>query len=173
MHAPYRFVDGLAEDMLGYIFPRGNGIGVIGEPDAVDGPDRFGCGHSDDSEAASSQTGDIVGNGLVDVLDSREGAPEDVSVGRYVLPVGALSRNPQGQPSSIKCDFDTVFDRTGGCRVARAPGITSSFRRRGCRCRGDVETPDRNTRLARSRRNASGSTCLPTSAAPVNTLHEP
>ena len=24
MHAPYRFVDGLAEDMLGYIFPRGN-----------------------------------------------------------------------------------------------------------------------------------------------------
>ena len=27
---PYRFVDGLAEDMLGYIFPRGNGVGVPG-----------------------------------------------------------------------------------------------------------------------------------------------
>jgi hypothetical protein len=31
MHAQYRFVDGLAEDMLGYIFPRGNGVGVPGE----------------------------------------------------------------------------------------------------------------------------------------------
>jgi len=27
MHAPFRFVDGLAEDMLGYIFPAGNAVG--------------------------------------------------------------------------------------------------------------------------------------------------
>ncbi len=150
MHAPYRFVDGLAEDMLGYIFPRGNGVGVIGEPDATDGTDRFGCGHSDDSEAASSQTGDIVGNGLVAVLDAREGAPEDVQVGRYVLPDGTLSRNPQGQPSSIKCDVDMVFDPTGpavAVWIASAPGnhvvtpaawMSLSGRRQ--------QAPDRNTR---------------------------
>src|SRR5581483_7824622 len=39
MHAPYRFVDGLGEDMLGYVFPRGNGVGVTGEAGSVDGPD--------------------------------------------------------------------------------------------------------------------------------------
>ena len=30
MHAPYRFFDGLAEDMIGYIFPRGNAVGIPG-----------------------------------------------------------------------------------------------------------------------------------------------
>ncbi len=113
MHAPYRFVDGLAEDMLGYIFPRGNGVGVVGEPGAGDGTDRFGCGHSDDSEATTSQAGDLVGNALVGVLDHTEGAPEDVRVGRYVLPGGTRSRNPLGVPSSIKCAVDTVFTPLG------------------------------------------------------------
>jgi hypothetical protein len=150
MHAPYRFVNGLAEDMLGYIFPRGNAVGVIGEPDATDGPDRFGCGHSDDSEAASSQTSDIVGNGLVAVLDAREGAPEDVRVGRYVLPGGELSRNPQGQPSSIKCNVDTVFDPTGpavAVWIATAPGnhvvVPAAWMSLSG---GRQQTPDRNTR---------------------------
>ena len=31
MTTRYRFIDGLGEDMLGYIFPRGNGVGVPGE----------------------------------------------------------------------------------------------------------------------------------------------
>ena len=122
MHAPYRFVDGLAEDMLGYIFPRGNGVGVPGETDSGDGTDRFGCGHSDDSEAASSQTGDVVGHALVRRarLASRA-RPRTSTVGRYVLPGGTLSRDPLGQPGSIKCNVDTVFhaDGTGGRRVAR------------------------------------------------------
>ncbi|HET9729047.1 MAG TPA: hypothetical protein VFR41_06470, partial [Acidimicrobiia bacterium] len=113
MHAPYRFVDGLAEDMLGYIFPRGNGVGVVGEPGSNDGTDRFGCGHSDDSEATTSQAGDVVGAGLVEVLDHANGAPEDVQVGRYVLPGGTLSRNPLGVPASIKCDTDTTFTPLG------------------------------------------------------------
>ena len=65
MHTPYRFIDGLAEDMVGYIFPRGNGVGVVGEylnANSLQGNsgDRFGCGHSDDSEAASSQSADIL-----------------------------------------------------------------------------------------------------------------
>jgi hypothetical protein len=150
MHERYRFVDGLAEDMLGYIFPRGNGVGVPGEPNAGDGTDRFGCGHSDDSEATSSQTGDVVGNALVDVLDTAEGASENVKVGRYVLPDGMLSRDPQGQPGSIKCDVDTVFDASGPAVAVWMPGgpgghvvvpagwMSLSGRRQ--------KKPDRNTR---------------------------
>jgi hypothetical protein len=113
MHEPYRFVDGLAEDMLGYMFPRGNGVGVIGEPGSNDGTDRFGCGHSDDSESTSSQTGNVVGQALVNVLNTKEGAPESFSVGRYVLPGGVLSRDPLGLPDSIKCNVDTVFTPSG------------------------------------------------------------
>jgi hypothetical protein len=150
MHERYRFVDGLAEDMLGYLFPRGNGVGVIGEPNAIDGPDRFGCGHSDDSEATSSQAADVVGRGLVGVLNDAEGAPEQFSVGRYVLPDGTLSRDPQGRPGSIKCNVDTVFDPSGsavavwvvegsGDRVVvPAAWMSLSGRRQ--------TAPDRNTR---------------------------
>jgi hypothetical protein len=122
MHTPYRFVDGLAEDMLGYIFPRGNGVGVPGENNSGSGADRFGCGHSDDSEATTSQAGDIVGNALVGVLDQFGGAPEHVSEGRYVLPDGTLSRDPQGQPESIKCNVDTVFNATGPAVAVWLPG---------------------------------------------------
>ena len=58
MNAPFRFIDGLAEDMLGYIFPSGNAVGIptlsnLGPSDT----DRFGCGHSDDSEAVSRDIG--------------------------------------------------------------------------------------------------------------------
>ena len=149
MHTPYRFIDGLAEDMLGYIFPRGNGVGVPGEPGANDGTDRFGCGHSDDSEATSSQTGDVVGNALVSALDTH-GTAEDIRVGRYVLPGDVLSRDPLGQPASIKCDVDMTFDPSGpavGVWIAGTPAgqvitpaawMSLSGRRQ--------TTPDRNTR---------------------------
>jgi hypothetical protein len=147
MHTPYRFVDGLAEDMVGYIFPRGNGVGVPGEDNTGDDTDRFGCGHSDDSEAASSQTGDIVGNALIGVLDTFGGAPENVTVGRYVLPGGTLSRDPQGQPGSIKCDVDTVFNATGPAVAVWLPGghvvVPTMWMSLSGR---PQEKPDRNTR---------------------------
>ena len=150
MHEPYRFVDGLAEDMLGYIFPRGNGVGVIGEPGANGGTDRFGCGHSDDSESTSSQTGDVVGQALVGVLDSVEGAPESVSVGRYVLPGGVLSRDPLGQPESIKCNVDTVFSASGpatGVWVSGPSGGTVIIPPTWMSLSGRPQKhPDRNTR---------------------------
>ncbi len=150
MHAPYRFVDGLAEDMLGYLFPRGNGVGVVGEPGSGDGTDRFGCGHSDDSEATTSQAGDLVGTALVDVLDRTEGAPEDVRVGRYVLPDGTRSRNPLGVPSSIKCTLDTVFTPLGpavGVWLAGTPTRHVIVPAAWMSLTGRRQTrPDRNTR---------------------------
>ena len=84
------------------------------------------------------------------MLDQAEGAPEDVRVGRYVLPGGALSRNPLGAPASIKCDVDTTFHATGpavGVWLAGTPAnrvvvpaawMSLSGRRQA--------TPDRNTR---------------------------
>ncbi len=120
MHTRFRFIDGLAEDMIGYIFPRGNGVGVPGEDPnnpSADSTDRFGCGHSDDAEAASSQSGDIIGKALVDLLDAHGGKPERVVKGRYVLPDGSHSRDPLGGPE-IKCDVDNQFQFTG-----RAVGV--------------------------------------------------
>ena len=110
--------------MIGYIFPRGNGIGVPGEdpnnPTGA-GSDRFGCGHSDDSEAASSQAGDLVGNALVALLDSRGLPAERTVTGRYVLPSGALSRDPLGRPV-IKCDVDTTYQPDGPATAIFVPG---------------------------------------------------
>jgi hypothetical protein len=149
MHAPFRFIDGLGEDMLGYIFPRGNGVGVPGENGNSidpDDTDRFGCGHSDDSEAASSQTGNIAGVALVQVLDSHLGQPEAVARGRYVLPDGSLSRDPLGGPE-IKCDVDTQFHFAGRAvavwvdhqgRLSPAAWMSLDGRRQS--------RPDRNTR---------------------------
>src|SRR5207244_474036 len=115
MHAPYRFFDGLGEDMIGYIFPRGNGVGVPGEDPnnpSADSTDRFGCGHSDDSEAASSQAADLLAAPLIELLDSRGQQPEQTVTGRYLLPDGSLSRDPLGRPV-IKCDVDTTYSATG------------------------------------------------------------
>jgi hypothetical protein len=116
MHTRYRFVDGLGEDMLGYIFPSGNGVGVPGERDPSDidpsEDDRFGCHHSDDGEAASSQTGNIVGSALVKLLDAGGTKPEHVRHGRYVMPDGSLSRDPLGSPV-VKCDVDKTYHRAG------------------------------------------------------------
>lgn len=117
MHAAFRFIDGLGEDMLGYIFPRGDAVGIPSGSDPNPSlTDRFGCGHSDDSEAASARTAGIVGAALVRLLDTYGGPPERIAAGRYVLPGGRLSRDPLGGPE-LKCSADIVF------RAARGPAV--------------------------------------------------
>jgi hypothetical protein len=120
MHTPFRFIDGLGEDMVGYIFPRGNGVGVPGEDPSGSDTDRFGCAHSDDSEAASSQTADIAGDALIRALDFHSGKPERVVQGRYVLPGGERSRDPLGGPE-VKCNTDVTFDFAGRARRVWIP----------------------------------------------------
>jgi hypothetical protein len=56
------------------------------------------------------------------VLSSVEGAPESVSVGRYVMPGGVLSRDPLGQPRSIKCNVDMTFYAFGPAVAVWVPG---------------------------------------------------
>ncbi len=113
MHGRFRFFDGLAEDMLGYIFPAGNAVGI---PSASNlnpsDTDRFGCGHSDDSESTGAQTGNIIGAALVKLLDAHSGVAETIAEGRYVLPNGTLSRDPLGGPE-IKCNVDQTFHYAG------------------------------------------------------------
>jgi hypothetical protein len=150
MHTRYRFIDGLGEDMIGYIFPRGNGVGVVGEynnPKSIQGDsgDRFGCGHSDDSEAASSSSADLVGAAAVKLLDTYGGAPEDVQTGRYVMPDGTLTRDPLGGPE-IKCNFDKTFAAKGPA-VAVVTDAGRVTPRAWMSLSGGVQTaPDRNTR---------------------------
>jgi hypothetical protein len=157
MHTPYRFIDGLAEDMVGYIFPCGNGIGVPGEypvsNPSADATDRFGCGHSDDSEAASSNASDALGSAAAGVLDhlsgpGRPAAAENVVAGRYVLPDGSLSRDPLGHPESIGCSVNQTFVASGpaiavqlstGERIVPAQWMSLSGR-------AQPGGPDRNTR---------------------------
>ena len=123
MHEPYRFVDGLAEDMLGYMFPQGNGVGVIGEPHANDGTDRFGCGHSDDSEATSSQTAQRRRERARHrARRCRRRAGDASRRAVTCLPTASLSRDPQGPPGSIKCNVDTVFQPSGPAVAVWLPG---------------------------------------------------
>jgi hypothetical protein len=105
MSGRFRFIDGLAEDMLGYIFPAGNAVGIptLTNLDPSD-TDRFGCGHSDDSEAVSPRSADLIGAAMVRLL----GGHEAVVRGRYLLPGGALSRDPLGGPE-LKCTVSTTF----------------------------------------------------------------
>jgi hypothetical protein len=146
MHARWRFFDGLAEDMTGYIFPRGNAVGIPTNtnPDPDD-TDRFGCNHSDDSEAASAQAADLLGSSLVTLLD-RHGKPERVVTGRYVLPDGTRSRDPLGGPE-LKCDTDATFTARGPAVGVAATGGAVVRPRRWMTLSGRPQArPDRDTR---------------------------
>ena len=65
----WRFIEGFGEDMLGYIFPRSNAVGVpTASNPSPDDTDRFGCGHSDDGEAAAEAAGDLLNDALLALL---------------------------------------------------------------------------------------------------------
>jgi hypothetical protein len=151
MHTAYRFFDGLDNDMIGYIFPRGNDAGVPGDHPVqnptASGTDRFGCGHSDDSEAVSAKAADKLGTALVGIL-GQYGTPEAIKQGRYVLRDGKLSRNPQGLTDTIKCSgADMTFAADGPAVAVWLPGKgvvrPASWMDLGGRPQA---TPDRNTR---------------------------
>ena len=102
MGGRWRFIEGLGEDMLGYIFPRSNAVGVptASNPDPDD-TDRFGCGHSDDGEAANQSSGDIFNDAILAMLPPSR--YDTVQVGRYIWSDGSLHRNPLGD-GRLGCD---------------------------------------------------------------------
>lgn len=153
MHTPFRFFDGLDNDMLGYIFPRGNDAGVPGQHvlknPTASGTDRFGCPHDDDSEAASDKTADIIGVGLLGILKQHARRPESIEQGRFVLPDGKLSRNPLGTTDTIKCTapVDITFAADGPAVAVWQPGAGIITPAQWMDLFGRPQTtPDRNTR---------------------------
>ncbi len=104
MTKPYRFLVGLGEDMIGYMFPPGNFVGSEGESDsepwvtyedtgANGGHDRFGHGHSDDAESVGPYAGLDVTDALQGLLAS-DGKPLHVVPGLFVDGDGHLSDSP-------------------------------------------------------------------------------
>jgi len=94
MNTRWRFIVGLADDMIGYMFPRTNAVGVPTLSD-LDPPDvdRFGCSHSDDGEAAAVGAGDLVAQELTKVMPR---AHDQIVTGRYVWSDDTLHRSPVG-----------------------------------------------------------------------------
>ncbi|TMA67311.1 MAG: hypothetical protein E6J68_05715 [Deltaproteobacteria bacterium] len=105
MNARWRFIEGLGEDMLGYIFPHSNAVGVpTTDNPSPDDTDRFGCGHSDDGEAANESAGDIFNDALLTMLPATVPASlQKIQLGRYVWSDGTLHRNPVGD-GRLGCD---------------------------------------------------------------------
>jgi len=96
--ARWRFIEGLGEDMIGYIFPKSNAVDVPTFAHLGNDPgdvDRFGCGHSDDGEAAAEGGGDLLNDAILSILPApRSRAADTVQVGRYVWSDGTLHRSP-------------------------------------------------------------------------------
>ena len=96
MTEPYRFLAGLGEDMIGYLFPPGNFVGTEGETfeqpyslyedsttAGMNGVDRFGHGHPDDSESVGPNAGLAVTDALHALL-SQDGTGDEVLPGLFV-----------------------------------------------------------------------------------------
>jgi hypothetical protein len=150
MHTPFRFINGLGEDMIGYIFPPASGVGVPGEHGSnaanYNKDDRFGCHHSDDDEAASSQASMIVGDALVKLLDAGGAKAEQIVKGRYVLPDGTASRDPLGGPE-LKCNVDKAFHPNGPAVAVELAGGQIAHPVAWMSLHGRPQSvPDRNTR---------------------------
>jgi hypothetical protein len=80
--------------MIGYLFPKSNAVGVPTTLDGADDRDRFGCGHSDDGEAAARDAGGIVATQLAALLPPTR---DVTAVGRYVWADGTHHRSPLGE----------------------------------------------------------------------------
>jgi hypothetical protein len=102
MTEPYRFEVGLGEDMIGYLFPPGNFVGGD-QTETQEQPwftyqvakggtdhDRFGHGHSDDSESAGPYAGLAVTQALSALL-AEDGHGDHVLPGMFVDAGGARS----------------------------------------------------------------------------------
>ncbi|MHB8593952.1 MAG: hypothetical protein ACYDB3_06400, partial [Acidimicrobiales bacterium] len=104
MSAPFRFLAGQGEDMVGYMFPPGNFVGSQGEtlaqPWALyeddpynSGNDRFGYGHSDDTESVGPEVGLAVTHALQSLLRI-DGARTTTRPGLFVDAGGHLCDSP-------------------------------------------------------------------------------
>ncbi|MCW3067542.1 MAG: hypothetical protein JWL67_167 [Solirubrobacterales bacterium] len=104
MTKPYRFLVGLGEDMIGYLMPPGGFVGGEGtvaaqpwasyeETNKNGGHDRFGYGHSDDTESVGPYAGLSVTTALQQMLQA-DGHGSRVFPGLFIDAAGHLSNSP-------------------------------------------------------------------------------
>lgn len=103
MTTPFRFLAGLGEDMIGYLFPPSNFVGSQGETAETPwstyeetsgtGSDRFGYGHADDPESVGPHAGLAVTRALSRLLAS-DGTGTQVLPGLFVDAAGRLCDSP-------------------------------------------------------------------------------
>jgi hypothetical protein len=122
MTEPFRFLAGLGQDMIGYLFPPGNFVGSQGqtleqpwalyEETANTGSDRFGYGHSDDSESAGQYAGLATGDALMTLLGA-DGTGTSVLPGMFVDAAGRLCDSPF--PVDAVTSGDAAGSWVAGC----------------------------------------------------------
>lgn len=147
MTAPYRFMAGLGEDMIGYLFPPGDFVGSPGatteqpwagyELTQPSGNDRFGYAHFDDTESVGPHAGLEVTDALSQLL-AQDGPGDQVLAGSYVDARGRTSDSPFASDG---------FAGAVGV-VVRTPGGSSQTFVVGCNARGWVTfngSPDPGT----------------------------
>lgn len=123
MDGQYRFIEGLGEDMLGYLFPEANAVGIPTIDDVLGGVnvsdvDRFGCNHSDDSEATDPGSGDVIAGNAVSLLAAAGGSQSSsIATGRYIWPDFTFHRNPLGEGTLGCSDSYSSFTPAPGPAV--------------------------------------------------------
>jgi hypothetical protein len=134
MTTPFRFLAGLGEDMLGYMFPPGNFVGTVGETlespwalyedtttAGMNGVDRFGYGHADDPESVGPHVGMDVTNALSRLL-AHDGTGNTVLPGLFVDAEGHRCDSPF--PADAISSGDAKGSWVTGCAdFAGAVGI--------------------------------------------------
>jgi hypothetical protein len=125
MTEPYRFLAGLGEDMIGYLFPPGNFVGTEGETleapwvlyedtttAGQNGVDRFGYGHPDDSESVGPHAGLAVTEALSALLRT-DGQGDEVLPGLFVDASGHRCDSPF--PAGAVAAGDAAGSWVTGC----------------------------------------------------------
>lgn len=130
MTTPFRFLAGLGQDMIGYLFPPGNFVGTQGETletpwslyeeTVTSGNDRFGYGHADDPESVGPNAGLAVTQALRGLL-AQDGTGSTVVPGLFVDAAGRLCDSPF--PASAPEDTGGA---SGGSWVTGCRGFTGA-----------------------------------------------
>jgi hypothetical protein len=134
MPGSFRFMAGLGEDMIGYLFPPGNFVGSQGETleppwvtyETATGSDhdRFGHGHADDAESVGPWAGLAMTQALDALLVPQLGSRPTVVPGLFVDGQGRFSLSPFASHGfSGAVGIETV-DPDGTRHVLRGPWAT-------------------------------------------------
>ena len=136
MTQPFRFLAGLGQDMIGYLFPPSNFVGSQGETleapwstyeeTSGTGHDRFGYGHADDAESVGPHAGLAVTQALAGLL-AADGHGTAVLPGLFVDSGGHLCDSPFADAPGSWVTGCTNFGGAVGVEVIEPGGTKSTI----------------------------------------------